>query len=163
MRVLGIDPGSRITGYGVVESVKGGGSGLKHLCDGDIKTAASKELPGKLLIISSALRDIIEEYRPDAVSVESVFYSKNVKSAIVMSHVRGVALLAAAAYGVKVFEYSPTAVKLAVVGYGSAAKVQVQHMVKVLLNIPKAPPPDAADALAAAICHINSSGPLSNS
>ncbi len=162
MRVLGIDPGSRITGYGIVESVKGG-SGLKYVCDGDIKTAASKELSGRLLIISTALRDVIEEYRPGAVSVESVFYSKNVKSTIVMSHVRGVALLAAAAYGIKVFEYSPTSVKLAVVGYGSAAKVQVQHMVKALLNVPEAPSPDAADALAAAICHINSSGPLSGS
>lgn len=158
MKVLGIDPGSRVTGYGIVESVRGG-SGLKHVCDGEIKTAASKELSGRLRIISGALRDVIEEFRPDAVSVESVFYSKNVKSAIVLSHVRGVALLAAASYGLKVFEYSPASVKLAVVGYGSAAKVQVQHMVKALLNIPKAPPPDAADALAVAICHINSSGP----
>ncbi len=161
MKVLGIDPGSRVTGYGIVESVRGG-SGLKHVCDGEIKTAASKELSGRLLIISGALRDVIEEFRPDAVSVESVFYAKNVKSAIVLSHVRGVALLAASSYGIKVFEYSPASVKLAVVGYGSAAKVQVQHMVKALLNIPKAPPPDAADALAVAICHINSSGPLTN-
>ncbi|MEE8574430.1 MAG: crossover junction endodeoxyribonuclease RuvC [Thermodesulfobacteriota bacterium] len=158
MKVLGIDPGTRVVGYGVV--VKGAGGKLTYTGAGEIKVAATKPLAERLLVISDALDRVFAEFEPDVVAVESVFYSKNVKTAIVMSHMRGVALLKAAAAGLVVHEYSPTVVKQAVVGTGAATKEQVQQMVKLLLKQKEVAGADASDALAVAICHINHSGAI---
>ena len=108
MKILGIDPGSRVTGYGVVSSASAGGSSYVKVAEGEIEVSAKSELPMRLKEIYTGLKAVIEEYRPDAVSIESVFYGKNVKSAIVMSHARGVALLSAAEQQIDVYEYSPT-------------------------------------------------------
>ena len=151
MRVLGIDPGTRTTGYGIIEA--GPGGVIKLVCEGQITPAGSMEQ--RLLAISDLLSEVTAEFKPDHASVESVFYSKNVRSAIMLGHARGVALLAAARAGIPVSEYAPTKIKQAVTGYGSATKAQVQKMVKVLLNTKRSFGADAADALAAAICHLN--------
>lgn len=153
MKILGIDPGSRTTGYGVVRKDKGGR--LAHVCDGQVVLDAKRPLSERLLAISEALAGVIEEYAPDAVAVESIFFAKNVKSAIMLGQARGVTLLSAATRGLSVYEYEPRTVKLAVTGYGNATKEQVQTMVKNLLKTPVAARPDAADALATAICHIH--------
>lgn len=151
--MLGIDPGSLVTGYGVVEKVKGGG--LVSLCSGQIRLNASAPLSERLLAVSEALSSVIRETRPSAVSVESIFFAKNARSAIILGHVRGVALLSAASAGLGVFEYDPRTIKLSVTGYGAAQKDQIQKMVKALLKTGIGPKPDEADALAAAICHIH--------
>ena len=155
MITLGIDPGTRVMGYGVVEGV---GSRLKHIAYGAIVTKTNDPLSIRLKQIYDSLTQIVEKYQPDVVSIEDIFYAKNVKSALKLGHARGVAMLAGANAGLEVFEYTPTAIKSAVVGFGRADKVQVQQMVKMLLNLPEPPQEDAADALAAAICHINTAG-----
>jgi crossover junction endodeoxyribonuclease RuvC len=159
MRVLGIDCGTECTGYGVVELGRNG----KLLCltCGAIKLCARDALPARLATIFTRLRVIIEEYSPDNVAIEEVFYALNVKSALKLGQVRGVAMLAASSTGLQVSEYSPLTIKLAVVGYGRAEKHQVQHMVTQLLNLAEIPePPDAADALAIAICHLHTAATL---
>jgi len=156
MRVLGIDCGTECTGYGVVELCPDG----KLLCVacGAIKLALREPLPARLATISRRLGTIIVEHRPDRVAIEDVFYALNVKSALKLGQVRGVAMLAAASAGLEVAEYAPLSIKSAVVGYGRAEKQQVQHMVTRLLNLPEVPePPDVADALAIAICHLHTS------
>lgn len=153
MRVLGIDPGSRITGYGVVD--KGRGGKLAHVCNGHLLLDPSAPLPERLLVISNALKGIIDEFKPDAMSIESIFFAKNVDSAIKLGEARGVPLLCAASSGVPVYEYAPRSVKQAVTGYGNATKEQVQKMVGMLLKTQVQLKPDAADALAIAICHIH--------
>ncbi len=153
MRVLGIDPGSRITGYGVVDKVKGGK--VAHVSNGQLLLDPSAPLPERLLAISKALKEIIDEFKPDAMSIESVFFAKNVDSAIKLGEARGIPLLCAASSGVPVYEYAPRSVKQAVTGYGNATKEQVQKMVKMLLNTEARLKADAADALAIAICHIH--------
>lgn len=155
MRVLGIDPGTLTSGYGVVaeEDHK-----LFHVASGGISPSAKQPFPNRLKKIYEELVKIIDKYRPHIVVVEDIFVSKNIKSALKLGHSRGVAILAAMNAGLPVFEYSPLEVKQAVVGTGKAEKKQVQLMVKTLLDLPKVPhPADAADALAAAICHIHSS------
>jgi crossover junction endodeoxyribonuclease RuvC len=155
MRVLGIDPGTLTSGYGIVaeEDHK-----LFHVVSGGISPSAKQPFPRRLKKIYEELEKIIEKHRPHVVVVEDLFVSKNIKSALKLGHARGVAVLAAMNAGLPVFEYSPLEVKQAVVGNGKAEKKQVQMMVKALLDLPKAPhPADAADALAAAICHIHSS------
>ena len=153
MKILGIDPGSIITGYGIVESLPGGRLG--HVASGQIKTTAKAEMPKRLLEIMTGLNAVIEDHRPEAVAVESVFFAKNAKSALVLGQARGVAIVAAASFGLKVFEYPPKTIKQAVTGYGSATKEQVQEMVKALLKLKVKPKADAADALAASICHLH--------
>lgn len=155
MKVLGIDPGSLYTGYGIVQ--KGGNGQLIHVRDGRISVKGSLPLHERLLTISKELTKIIEDERPEAISIESVFFAKNVKSAITLGEARGVALLSAASIGVPIFEYAPTSIKLSVTGYGNASKEEMQKMVKMLLKRPEVAKPDAADALAIAICHINHS------
>ncbi|MDT8317954.1 MAG: crossover junction endodeoxyribonuclease RuvC [bacterium] len=155
MRVIGIDPGTRKMGYGIVES---SGSRLIHIDNGAIFTSPEDPLSTRLKGIYDGISDVIEKYSPDVVSIEDIFYSKNVKSAMKLGHARGVGMLAGANKGLHIFEYTPTAIKSAVVGFGRAEKKQVQQMVKVLLNLPEVPQEDAADALAAAICHINTAG-----
>jgi crossover junction endodeoxyribonuclease RuvC len=155
MRVLGVDPGTLTTGYGVVaeEDHK-----LFHVASGGISPSAKQPFPKRLKKIYEELEKIIEKYRPQLVVVEDLFVSKNMQSALKLGHARGVAILAAMNAGLPVFEYAPLEVKQAVVGNGKAEKKQVQMMVKILLDLPKVPhPADAADALAAAICHIHSS------
>jgi crossover junction endodeoxyribonuclease RuvC len=151
-RVLGIDPGSQVTGYGVIEKVR---SGLCHIVYGEIKPGRGAALSLCLQTIYDGLREAIRQSAPDALAIEEIFYGKNVKSLIKQGHVRGVAILAGKHSGIPVYEYSPLEIKKAVVGYGRAEKNQVQTMVRAILNLPELPPPDAADALAVAICHSN--------
>jgi crossover junction endodeoxyribonuclease RuvC len=154
VRVLGIDCGTECTGYGVVELC----ADDRLLCVdcGAIKLSLRDSPPARLAIIFDRLSAIIAEQRPDQVAIEDVFYALNVKSALKLGQVRGVAMLTAAAAGLTVAEYAPLSIKCAVVGYGRAEKQQVQHMVKELLNLPAIPePPDIADALAIAICHLH--------
>jgi crossover junction endodeoxyribonuclease RuvC len=151
MRVLGIDCGTEYTGYGVISS-----DGVTHtmLTCGTIRTTRSHALAARLLEIAGTLRKVIHEFQPDSGAVESVFYAVNVKTALKLAHVRGVALLTLAEAGLEVGEYSPLEIKTSVVGYGRAEKSQVQMMVRSLLHVgPEVDSPDAADALAAAICH----------
>jgi crossover junction endodeoxyribonuclease RuvC len=176
MRVFGIDCGTEITGFGVVEmldasqgphgqvqvrGVDGRQPQLQCMCLGAIRLRKSDSLPARLAQVYRELTAEIERWRPDVVAVEEVFYSVNAKSALKLGQVRGVALLAAAAAGIPVAEYAPLRIKLSVVGYGLAKKEQVQFMVSRLLNLSQLPePPDAADALAIAICHIHTAQTL---
>jgi crossover junction endodeoxyribonuclease RuvC len=148
--VLGIDPGTAATGYGIVER---NGSDLRAIDYGCVETLASQPLPQRLLHIHEAVRDLIETHRPALVGVERLFFNRNVQTAFAVGQARGVVLLAAAEFGIPVFEYGPHEVKLAVTGYGRAGKEQVQRMVQLVLRMPVLPrPDDAADALAVAIC-----------
>ena len=151
MRVLGIDCGSERTGYGVIES-----DGAEHrlLAAGVIRTNTKWPFEKRLLEIAVGLRRLIRDYLPESAAVEEVFYSANVKTALKLAHVRGVALLAIAEAGIGLAEYSPLEVKTSVVGYGRAEKEQVKVMVRSLLRLPEAiESEDACDALAVAICH----------
>jgi len=159
MRVLGIDCGGQYTGYGVVEMNCGGQ--LVYLTCGAIQLSTRETLAKRLACIYDALGALIVEHRPDEVAIEGIFYALNVKSALKLGQVRGVAMLAAAAAGLEVAEYSPLTIKSSVVGYGRAEKRQVQHMVTRLLGLPAPPEPmDASDALAIAICHLHTAGTL---
>ena len=149
MRILGIDPGSRFTGFGIIEVE---GSRTLPVHQGVIK-AGSGEFPERLGIIFSGVSDLIDEFRPSEFAIENVFVSKNAASALKLGQARGAAMCAAIAKGLPVSEYSPRSVKQAIVGRGGADKVQVQHMVTVLLQLKEKPAEDAADALAVALCH----------
>lgn len=151
MRVLGIDCGTERTGYGVIDS---DGRVHRMVAAGCIRSSARDPLERRLLNIARNLRDLISEYRPDSAAVEEVFFAVNAKSALKLSHVRGVALLLVAEASIDLSEYSPLEVKMSVVGYGRAEKSQVQQMVASLLRL-DAPvaSEDASDALAIAICH----------
>jgi len=151
MRVIGLDPGSRVTGFGVIEL---DGAAFRHIESGNVRLPDT-ELADRLRIIFQQLTGIIERTRPRVMAVEKVFMARNAQSALTLGQARGAALVAAAINGVEVVEYSALQVKQATVGRGKAAKQQVQHMVRVLLALPKAPPVDTADALACAICHLN--------
>jgi crossover junction endodeoxyribonuclease RuvC len=153
MRILGIDPGSKTTGYGFIEQR---GNHLRHLDNGAIFTDSKMELALRLHRIYSEICRLIAIHHPDAVAVEQVFMARNPASALKLGHARGIALLAGVNAGLPVFEYSALQVKSAVVGYGRAGKNQVQQMTKVLLNLPEIAQEDAADALAVAICHAHS-------
>jgi crossover junction endodeoxyribonuclease RuvC len=154
MIIMGIDPGFAITGYG---TVKYEGNRFSPLEYGAVLTKASEPFAERLLKLDEELAVIIDKYKPEAISVEELFFNKNIKTAIMAAHGRGIALTAAARSGAQVFEYTPLQVKQAVVGYGRAEKAQVQQMVKAILNLPGIPKPDdVADALAIAICHGHS-------
>jgi len=153
MRVMGIDPGTREAGFGVVEAQ---GSRLVFVECGTVKARDGDSVPTRLKTIFLGLRDAVERLKPQVVSVEEVFYGKNVASALRMGEGRGVAIVAAAMSGVEVVEYAPAAVKSSVAGNGRASKEQIQEMVRLLLGLAAVPRPDhAADALAMAICHCN--------
>jgi len=159
MRVLGVDCGTEYTGYGVVE--QNGEGELCALAAGAIRLSPREPLPRRLERIFNQLSELIAVHQPELVAIEDVFYAVNVKSALKLGQVRGVAMLAAAAAGLEVCEYAPLAIKSAVVGYGRAEKSQVQQMVTRLLRLPQIPePPDAADALAIAICHLHTASTL---
>jgi crossover junction endodeoxyribonuclease RuvC len=151
VRVLGIDCGSERTGYGVIDS-----DGLQHrmVAAGVIRTNTKWSFERRLLEIASGLRKLIGEHAPECAAVEGVFYSANVKTALKLAHVRGVALLAVAEAGMALAEYSPMEVKTSVVGYGRAEKAQVQLMIRSILRLAEPiESEDACDALAVAICH----------
>jgi crossover junction endodeoxyribonuclease RuvC len=162
MRVFGIDCGTEITGFGVVESSDTGREPRLECCTlGAVRLNKTKPLPQRLQQVYRELTAEIERWQPEVVAVEEVFYSVNAKSALKLGQVRGVALLAAASQGVPVAEYAPLKIKSSVVGYGLAKKEQVQFMVARLLNLDQLPEPsDAADALAVAICHIHTAQTL---
>lgn len=156
MLVLGIDPGTATTGYGLVRQTADGG--LEAVAYGAILTPAKTPMPDRLAKLYSELQDILSLHRPDSSAVEKLFFSKNVKTALSVGQGRGVVLLALAQAGVPIGEYTPNEIKQAVTGYGSAGKAQMQEMVRLLLDLDAPPKPDdAADALAVAICHLHSS------
>ena len=155
MRVLGIDPGSRITGYGIIDKE---GNRLVHVDNGAIFTDSHRDFPMRLQRIYRGLTEVIEQYRPDAVAVENIFFATNVQSALKLGQARGAAIVAGVNAGLPVFEYTALQVKQAVVGHGRADKQQVQKMLKVLLNLPEIAQEDASDALATAVCHAHSMG-----
>ncbi len=151
--ILGIDPGSRITGYGIIKAID---RDLHYIASGCIRTSDG-ELSQRLLQIFNGVCELMEQYSPDEVAIEQVFMHQNPSSALKLGHARGVAMVACASHRLSVSEYSPRAIKLAVAGYGAAEKVQVKHMVVQLLQLNAPPQSDAADALAIAICHSNRS------
>jgi crossover junction endodeoxyribonuclease RuvC len=158
VRVFGIDPGSVRTGYGCIET-----DGRRHrlVTCGAITCAPRAVLADRLQTIHDQLRDLIDRAKPDCIAIENLFHARNVRSALVLGHARGVSVLAAVQAGVPIVEYTPAAIKSAIVGYGRADKRQMQHMVKLLLGLDAVPAPhDAADALAVAICHVQALGPV---
>jgi crossover junction endodeoxyribonuclease RuvC len=156
--VLGIDPGTARTGYGVVS---GPGPSLRAVDHGCFETVDDRPLGARLLLIHEALVDLIETHRPDAVGIERLFFNRNVQTAFAVGQARGVALLVAAQQGLPVFEYGPHEVKVAVTGYGRATKEQVQRMVQLLLGMAEPPrSDDAADALAVAVCTLHAASSL---
>ncbi|MDP8246569.1 MAG: crossover junction endodeoxyribonuclease RuvC [Candidatus Tritonobacter lacicola] len=152
MRVIGIDPGSRVTGYGIIE---GEGDNLKLVAFGVIRADPHATLLERYIKIYEEVKVIIGKYAPGEAAVESIFFCKNASSAIKLGEARSVAMLAAGRSGLKVSEYAPKRVKQAVTGVGTAHKSQVQHMVKQILKLDEVPKPaDASDAIAIALCHI---------
>jgi crossover junction endodeoxyribonuclease RuvC len=151
-RILGIDPGSRVTGYGVIDAAPGN---LSFVACGTIRVADRPSFAGRLDAIFSGLNEVIQLHQPQVVAIEDVFLATNPRSALKLGHARGAAMVAATQNGLAVREYNAKAIKQAVVGYGQAEKRQVQHMVRVLLGLTGIPSPDAADGLAVAICHAN--------
>jgi len=157
--VLGFDPGTALTGYGLIFQQD---NRLKQVAHGVVRTSSTEAPEVRLGQIYSEVQGILERYAPEAVAVESLFFNMNVRTAMAVGQSRGVVLLACAQHGCEVAEYTPQQVKQAVAGYGKAGKNQVQAMVKALLNLPEIPTPDdAADALGVAICHAHSA-PLRN-
>ena len=155
MRVLGIDPSSRATGYGLIESAEGDPSALAY---GAVKPPARASLPAKLLAIKSGIAGLIALHRPDEIAVENPFLAKNTKTALLLGQVRGAVLVAVAEAGLPLYEYSPLEIKKAVTGYGQAEKSQVGVMIRALLRMEGADmEEDAADALACALCHLHTS------
>jgi len=151
--ILGLDPGTASTGYGVVSAV---GNRLRAVEYGVFETPVGMPLERRLEQIFAQVSEVLERNRPDATAIESLFFNANVRTALAVGHARGVSLLACSQAGCEVFEYTPQQIKQAVVGYGKATKEQVMEMVRVLLALPEAPRSDhAADALGVAICHAN--------
>lgn len=151
-RIIGIDPGSRVTGYGVIDTDRGR---LYFVACGVVKTTPDYPFATRLNEIFEGLNQVIQVHEPAVAAIEEVFLASNPRSALKLGHARGAAVVAAMQNGLAVYDYSPRAIKQAVVGYGQAEKEQVQHMVQVLLALSGKPSPDAADALAVAICHAN--------
>ncbi len=151
-RIIGVDPGSRITGYGVIDADQGS---LHYVACGVVKTTPQYSFAHRLNEIFEGINEVIQIHDPVIAAVEDVFLAANPRSALKLGHARGAAVVAAMQNGLTVYDYSARAVKKAVAGYGQAEKSQVQHMVKVLLGLSGSPSSDAADALAVAICHAN--------
>jgi crossover junction endodeoxyribonuclease RuvC len=156
VRVLGIDPGSETTGWGVVE---GDGRRYRLVEYGTVKASPRERFPARLLKVHTGVESLIERFRPDVCAVEEAFFALNANTALKLGHVRGVVLIAAARAGCEIAEYAPRLIKATIVGYGAAEKHQVQEMVRVLLALKTLPTPfDASDALAVAICHFHHAG-----
>lgn len=152
LKIMGIDPGTVVTGWGVIAVT---GNQLAHVAHGTISTTGTHDQGARLRCIYEGIRNVLERHNPDGVSLERVFFARNAQSALKLGQARGVALLAACQNGVSVHEYAASEIKLAVVGYGQATKEQVQRMIASLLSLPERIAVDAADALAAAICHFH--------
>ncbi|TAH44912.1 MAG: crossover junction endodeoxyribonuclease RuvC [Betaproteobacteria bacterium] len=152
-RILGLDPGLRITGFGLIDTL---GSQLRYVASGCIRTQDG-ELPGRLKTLLDGVREVITTWRPDVVAVEKVFVNVNPQSTLLLGQARGAVICGAVSCELEVHEYTALQVKQSVVGYGKAAKEQVQHMVQRLLTLDASPSADAADALACAICHAHGS------
>ncbi len=150
MLVLGVDPGSTVTGFGLVEQKSGK---LIYRHDEQLKLPARADVGRKLALLYDQTAALLEEYQPEQVAFEGIFYGSNVKSMLVLGQARGAVMVAAARYGLEIFEYPPATVKQTVAGYGKAGKDQIEHMVKKLLKVEKVTGEHAADALAVAICH----------
>lgn len=154
MKILGIDPGFAILGYGIINT---DGNSFISECYGAITTPAHMDMNGRLKCIYNGLTEIIGRYKPDVAAIEELFFNKNAKTALLVGQARGVAIVACANMNIEIFEYTPLQVKQALAGYGRAEKKQVQFMVKHILNLKEIPKPDdTADALAVAVCHANS-------
>ncbi len=153
IRVVGIDPGSLSCGFGVIEQDDLGN--LRHICSGTITLPRREPLRMRLRLLYEEVRGIMKRYGPEEAAIETVFFAKGVNSALHLGYARGVILLATAEEGIDLYEYSPGEVKKAVVGYGRAEKGQMQWMVRTILSLEETPLPDSADALALAICHLN--------
>ncbi len=151
LRILGIDPGSRLTGFGVLDCHRDHAS---FVASGAVNTVEGA-FKDRLRLIFQSINAIVAEYRPDVLAIESVFVHKNASSALKLGHARSAAICATFEFDLEVFEYAPREIKQAIVGTGSATKVQVQHMVRSLLDLDGNPSPDAADALATALCHAH--------
>ncbi len=152
MRILGIDPGSITTGFGIINTNT---RHYEYMASGCIKTGAGV-FSVRLKTIYAAITELIGDFKPDGVAIEQVFIYKNVASAMKLGHARGAAMVAVANFNLSIAEYAPREIKQAIAGYGAASKGQVQHMVQILLKLDHVPSTDAADALAVAICHVNS-------
>ncbi|MDX1403797.1 MAG: crossover junction endodeoxyribonuclease RuvC [Woeseiaceae bacterium] len=150
-RILGIDPGSRLTGFGVVDCIEDRSA---YVASGAVNTVAG-EFKERIRLIFDSVNSIVAEYRPQVIAIESIFVHKNAGSALKLGHARSAAICATFEFDLEVFEYAPREIKQAVVGTGSATKEQVQHMVCSILELDGKPSPDAADALAAALCHAH--------
>jgi crossover junction endodeoxyribonuclease RuvC len=150
-RILGIDPGSRLTGFGVLDCVE---DTATYVASGAVNTIEG-EFKDRIKLSFRSINTIVSEYRPEVVAIESVFIARNAGSALKLGHARSAAICATFEFDIDVFEYAPREIKQAVVGTGSATKEQVQHMVRSMLQLDGMPSPDAADALAAALCHAN--------
>ena len=154
MRILGVDPGYAILGYGIIDVV---GNKFSVVGYGAITTNPPMEMPARLECLFDGLTEIIDKYKPDEAAIEELFFNSNAKTAILVGEARGVAVLACSKGNLRISEYTPLQIKQALVGYGRADKTQVQYMVKTMLNLKTVPKPDdTADALAAAICHAHS-------
>ena len=152
MIVLGIDPGSRTTGYGLLQKKN---NVIRCIASGSIESSGSVPFYDRIYKIFTGMVDIMEKYQPDEMAIEDVFFAKNVKSSLKLGHARGAALIAAVKCNVRIFEYTPLEIKQSVVGYGRATKDQIRDMVQMILNLPVKLGPDTSDAIAAAICHLN--------
>ena len=152
MIVLGVDPGSRVTGYGLVEK---SGNQITCLHSGTFATSLNRPFFERIYEIFQSMTEIMNRFRPEEMAIEDLFFHKNVESALKIGHARGAVLIAAVQNKVKIFEYSPLEIKKSVVGYGRATKEQVRSMTQVILKMKTLPPLDASDALATAICHLN--------
>ena len=150
LRIIGIDPGSRITGYGIIDKL---GSGLGFVACGTIRAEREQDFSHRLLVIFNGLSEIITQHQPEIAAIEELFVAHNVRSALKLGQARGAAVVAAMQQGLPVHGYPPRQVKQAVTGYGHAEKEQVQHMIQALLELSGPPSSDAADALAVAVCH----------
>ena len=154
MLIMGIDPGTAITGFGIIDNK---GNNFKPIHYGCIRTSSKLALAERLQLIHKDMIDLIDEFRPEACAIEQLFFNKNIRTALAVGHARGVIMLAAANKDIPVFEYTPLQVKQSVVGYGRAQKSQVQKMVQTFLALNQIPKPDdVADALAISICHAHS-------
>lgn len=152
MIVLGVDPGSRITGYGLLQKKN---NVIKSIASGTIESPGSVPFYDRIFKIFTCMVDIMEQYKPDEMAIEDIFFAKNVKSSMKLGHARGAALIAAVKCNVQIYEYTPLEIKQSVVGYGRATKDQVRDMVQMILNLPSKLGPDTSDAIAAGICHLN--------
>jgi len=152
MIVLGVDPGSRVTGYGLVEK---SGNQITCLHSGTFGTSLDRPFFERIYEIFQSMSEIMNRYRPEEMAIEDLFFHKNLESALKIGHARGAVLIAAVQNNVKIFEYSPLEIKKSVVGYGRATKEQVRSMIQLILKMKTLPALDASDALATAVCHLN--------